>query len=478
MGKGTIYMSNPIRLKSKNGIDANSITVINVADPVNLQDAMTKNYAVNNYQPITPELTAINALSGTSGLVAVTGTGTAASVTLTGTANQVTVTNGNGVGTPTIGLASNPVIPGTAAIQIPSGTTAQRPSSPVNGDMRFNTSTNAYEQYTNGSWKNIPTTTTPGAIQVRKTSAAFNTTTTYTTLIFDTVDVTSNSAICTYSTTTGLFTAVVAGYYTFDANISVIASNVNAVLNMRFYQNGTTVVNPVMPSRTASTTAQEEVNLCVLVLMNAGDTMALQLSDTTNVVAIQPTSTVVMQSLQGVQGANGPMGGSNNIFLSATALDSPNNSDWATYSGGVAPIYASTTNPALNVRVFDDSAIQCVGTTLYIPSTASNLTITITHNAATAPGSTAAVILQLYSRIVSNTLTPSAIGAWSSAYQLATVTVPTNIYFQTYSTTISLATLGITVGTTTQLELCRNGGAVGDTFLGNWQLLNITFSFT
>ena len=41
---------------------------------------------------------------------------------------------------------------GTGALGLPSGTTAQRPSSPVNGYMRYNTTTNSIESYVNGSW--------------------------------------------------------------------------------------------------------------------------------------------------------------------------------------------------------------------------------------------------------------------------------------------------------------------------------------
>lgn len=55
-----------------------------------------------------------------------------------GTANQTTVTVVNGVAT--IGFANNPILPGTASVTIPVGTTAQRPSSPAVGMLRFNTS--------------------------------------------------------------------------------------------------------------------------------------------------------------------------------------------------------------------------------------------------------------------------------------------------------------------------------------------------
>jgi len=43
---------------------------------------------------------------------------------------------------------------GSSAIRIPSGATADRPSTPINGQMRFNTDTSRFEIYYN-SWKEI-----------------------------------------------------------------------------------------------------------------------------------------------------------------------------------------------------------------------------------------------------------------------------------------------------------------------------------
>ena len=40
----------------------------------------------------------------------------------------------------------------TGAVQLPSGTTAQRPSSPSNGEMRYNTTDNKVEYYDGANW--------------------------------------------------------------------------------------------------------------------------------------------------------------------------------------------------------------------------------------------------------------------------------------------------------------------------------------
>lgn len=95
-------------------------------------------------------------LSGT-GMLALTGGGTTVSGRdLTGTANQIDITNGNGAsGAPTFAIANNAVFPGTESVQVPAGTTAQRPAVPVNGDIRYNTDTSRFEIYAGSSWTTI-----------------------------------------------------------------------------------------------------------------------------------------------------------------------------------------------------------------------------------------------------------------------------------------------------------------------------------
>jgi hypothetical protein len=95
-------------------------------------------------------------LSGT-GVLALTGSGTTVSGRdLLGTANQISVTDGNGAsGNPTFAIADNAVFPGTESVQVPAGTTAQRPAVPVNGDIRYNTDTARFEIYAGSSWTTI-----------------------------------------------------------------------------------------------------------------------------------------------------------------------------------------------------------------------------------------------------------------------------------------------------------------------------------
>lgn len=98
------------------------------------------------------DLTAIAALSS-SGLIARTGSGTAATRTVTGTSNQIGVNNGDGVsGNPTLSIADNVVLPGTSAVTLPKGTTAQRTSTPGNGMLRYNDDFDSFEGYAAGQW--------------------------------------------------------------------------------------------------------------------------------------------------------------------------------------------------------------------------------------------------------------------------------------------------------------------------------------
>jgi hypothetical protein len=97
---------------------------------------------------------AIANIGVSTGLLAIQSGTTATSVNILGTTNQIDVANGNGVGNPTISIASNPVLTGTGAITIPVGTSAQKPSGTV-GQIRYNTDTQVFEGYANGAWNDF-----------------------------------------------------------------------------------------------------------------------------------------------------------------------------------------------------------------------------------------------------------------------------------------------------------------------------------
>jgi hypothetical protein len=92
-------------------------------------------------------------LSGT-GVLGINGGTSITSFVITGTTNEINVANGAGPGNPTISIATNPVIPGTGAMKLPLGTTGERPGG-SNGQIRYNTTSNRYEGYQNGTWSTL-----------------------------------------------------------------------------------------------------------------------------------------------------------------------------------------------------------------------------------------------------------------------------------------------------------------------------------
>jgi hypothetical protein len=98
----------------------------------------------------------IAASTGT-GLLAVAGS-SVTPITITGTATQISVANGNGVGNPTISLPTNVTLPGSGAVAVPLGTTAQRPTAAL-GQIRYSTDINAFEGYSSLGWTTFAAST-------------------------------------------------------------------------------------------------------------------------------------------------------------------------------------------------------------------------------------------------------------------------------------------------------------------------------
>jgi hypothetical protein len=103
------------------------------------------------------EVTNIKAKDGTASATIADSTGvmTIASSVLTttdingGTIDNVTL-GGTLAGTPT--FSGNGTYSSTGFLLIPKGTTAERPVSPVNGEIRYNTDTSQFEGYQGGAW--------------------------------------------------------------------------------------------------------------------------------------------------------------------------------------------------------------------------------------------------------------------------------------------------------------------------------------
>ncbi len=85
------------------------------------------------------------------------GLATAASPTFTGTAS----------------FGGNVKMTGTGTLDLPAGTTGQRPASPNTGMIRFNTSNNAYEGYSGSEWKHLDGDQTPAGTIIYTTMLDF-----------------------------------------------------------------------------------------------------------------------------------------------------------------------------------------------------------------------------------------------------------------------------------------------------------------
>lgn len=91
------------------------------------------------------------AAAGGTGMLAIVGGTAIANRSIVGVTDQISVTNGNGAGNPTVGLANNPIVPGTGAITVPVGNLAQRPAGAL-GAIRYDTDLASFEGYTAAGW--------------------------------------------------------------------------------------------------------------------------------------------------------------------------------------------------------------------------------------------------------------------------------------------------------------------------------------
>ena len=166
----------------------------------------------------------------------------------------------------------------------------------------------------------------------------------------------------------------------------------------------------------------------------------------------------------GATGAAGADGVSDPLFY-GDQFETPDTADWVVNAAALEA--DDSVNSALVVRRFDDTTEEGVGFSLAPPGGTTSIKLTFVARAQTAPGAARTVGLKLYNRGIPDN---AAVQSWSAGTVLTDIDIPTNAFFQYDSQTITLASMGITVGEDTQFELTRVNPTGGTELTGDWNL--------
>jgi hypothetical protein len=164
-----------------------------------------------------------------NGLMVITTAGALSATQIASVADQTAVFNADGTtGNPTIGLASNPTIPGTGAILIPVGTTGERPAGVV-GKMRYNNTDGAYEGYSAGAWRQFSLS---GGVTLVDTGTGLTGSPITGTGTISIANTAVTAGSYGSSTTVGTFTVNAQGQLTAAASVAISATAIGAVTSV------------------------------------------------------------------------------------------------------------------------------------------------------------------------------------------------------------------------------------------------------
>jgi hypothetical protein len=182
--------------------------------------------------------------------------------TITGTANQITVTNGDQVaGNPTLALAANPVLPGTGAVTIPSGTSAQVPAVPTAGMMRYNSTADRYEAYRGGEWKRLFTYNPSQGVVVQIDTGSIPAVTTTGRIPFDTSVPSAFEGTQVFSTVFTPLSTTSSININLSCTVATSSSNVNVILAL--FRGTTCIASTVASFATKATNDMQSVSVNV-----------------------------------------------------------------------------------------------------------------------------------------------------------------------------------------------------------------------
>lgn len=135
-----------------------------------------------------------------------------------------------------------------------------------------------------------------------------------------------------------------------------------------------------------------------------------------------------------------------------------------------------TNNASLPVLRFDQTTVEGCHFKVLPPAGMTNIIFEFQSRAEAAPGAIRTVGLGIYRRGLPDNL---VVPAWSAVGTLSDLSMPaSNEFWQYDSETVTLASLGITAGQKTHLQLVRKAPQAGINLTGDWTLLDLNVRFS
>jgi hypothetical protein len=128
------------------------------------------------------------------------------------------------------------------------------------------------------------------------------------------------------------------------------------------------------------------------------------------------------------------------------------NSEWAV--NGNVPLGTDSNDQELEVRLLSDTAMG-LGAMLRVPLGATNLVVTATVRAESAPAGARAAVLAIYGHGLA--------AAWSTKEALGTVAIPASEAWVEDTFTVAIADIDLTAGDIGQIEIIRDYADAADT---------------
>lgn len=399
------------------------------------------------------------------------------------------------------------------AVNLPSGTTATRTTSPVAGSIRWNTTLGLLEYYNGSVWSSpFSLVPQPAATVLAAPVGASGVPTFRLQGLGEHSDVTltspSSTQVLSYNGSQWVNSSVLAGnaaglvgigyqapgtpwsqvgstdryYADFVHNLgtqNVVVSVYDSIDNSIVIPDLTTALN----ATTVRVQARGNTKtLKVVVVANgasivAGGSTPSSIILAHNGVTVGTTTTKLNFVGSTVVADSG--GGTTTVSIGArftnyaNSFDTPNNADWAVNS--FAPTVTDPTYNSMNVRQFSSTVAQGIGFMATIPNGCTIVNFRIRGRSAAAPASPNVVQFALYFRGIPNNGT---IGPWIGPLDMNNIPIPTNGNFQYFMQSAPLAMVGLQTSLTYQFELVRKvTGITGTNYPGNFLLAETTFEF-